>query len=151
MIEAKVDVDDDADWTDEQYVGSMTLITNQGSSDGSWRVIGKGTHAENIGILGVYVFLSGNGKIAAVGSNEVVSLYGIKLNSGDSQTTGTNSTGADTTPTDDTTVPATFEICAPFQDASANDHAGDIDNLPKQANQHTLSVAMSADGSVTAV
>jgi hypothetical protein len=151
MIEAKVDVDDDADWTDEQYVGSMTLITNQGSSDGSWRVIGKGTHAENIGILGVYVFLSGNGKIAAVGSNEVVSLYGIKLNAGDSQTTGTNSTGADTTPTDDTTVPATFEICAPFQDASANDHAGDIDNLPKQANQHTLSVAMSADGSVTAV
>lgn len=149
MIETMADIDDDADWTDQQYIGSMTLITNQGSSDGSWRIIGKGTKAENIGILGDYVFLSGNGKIAAVGSDEVVSLYGIKLNSG-STTDDTNATDADS-PSDNTTVPSTFVICAPFQNASANDHAGDIDNLPKQKDQHTLSVSLSADGSIAAV
>jgi len=149
MIETKVDVDDDADWSDTQYIGSMTLITNQGSTDGSWRVIGKGTAAENIGILGDYVFLSGNGKIAAVGSDVLVSLYAIKLNP--STDTTTSDTDTDTSTGDNTTVPSTFETCAPFQDASANDHAGDIDSLPKQKDQHTLAIAMSADGSVVAV
>ena len=150
MIETKADVDDDADWTDTQYIGSMTLITNQGTADGSWRVIGKGTQAENIGILGDYVFLSGTGKIAAVGSDVVVSLYGINLDSS-TQTSDTNDAGTDTTTQDNTTVPAKFDICAPFQDASVNKHAGDIDNLPQQADQHTLSIAMSADGSVVAI
>ena len=149
MIETKEDVDDDADWELPKYIGSMTLITNQGTSDGSWRVIGKGTHAENIGIPGEYVFLSGDGKIAAVGSDVVVSLYGIRLNSTTQDTGSNNST--DSAPADNTTVPATFEICAPFQDGSANSHVGDIDNLPKQKDQHTLSIAVSTDGSIVAV
>ena len=142
-LASRLDMDDNVFWMDD-YVGAMTIISKD-KSDGKWKVVGEGTRSENLGVPGSFVSLSGDGTIAAVGSDSVISLYGISLNhtSGNStKSQSSNETAASTT---------AFTICAPYQNTTANSHAGDLDKLPKQADEHTLSIAMSADASIVAV
>ena len=143
IVASREDVDDTVAWFDDvDYVGAMTVIAK--NPNGTWGIVGKGTKAENVGVPGNFVTLSGDGRIAAVGSDNVVAFYGIA-----NLPTSHNATG--TTNTSTTSGGSSFSICTPFSNATLDAHAGDIDKLPKQPDQHTLSLAMSASGSVVAV
>jgi hypothetical protein len=152
ILGSRDDYDDDTtSYGDEQYIGAMTIIAKAGGTNGSWSVVGKGTKAENIGVPGFFVSLSGNGKIAAVGSDTVVAFYGIDLaHSTSNAHQADNSSQAITNTTLPPKTNTTFDICAPFSSAMVG-HAGDLDKLPKQPKEHTLSIAMSEDGSIVAV
>ena len=158
VVASRYDMDDNSYWEYDD-VGAMTIISK--NNGGTWRVLGKGTEDENMGVPGSYVTLSGDGSIAAVGTDSVIALYVISLNHDPDNTTTTTdgkpTPAADDTIDDTTNVPnataanATFfEICAPFPN-STKDHVGDIDSLPKEEDQHTLTISMSGDASVVAV
>ena len=150
VVASREDIDDDVVWLgDVEYVGAMTVITKDESGGEKWRVIGQGTKAENIGVPGNFVSLSGDGKVAAVGSDSVVGFYGIMLK----PSSNGNGTSEEVVPekesnTTDTTP--SFSICTPFPNATSG-HVYDLDKLPHQPKEHTLSLAMSANGSVLAI
>jgi len=150
IVASRYDYDDDASG-EYEYVGAMTIVTKDQKT---WKVVGEGTKAEGLGVPGSDVTLSGDGKIAAVGSDKVITLFGINL---DAHKTSTDSESKTTTetptvaPVDDTDSSPAFEICKPFPNGTLNSKVGDIDQLPKQADQHTLSLSMSKDGSIVAV
>ena len=152
VVASREDEDDNVFW-DGDYVGAMTIVS-KGQHDGKWFVVGEGTKSENLGVPGNFVSLSGDGTIAAVGSDTVIALYGIALNHEPGNFTPTQGYAVtNTTSALNSTVgmASNFTICAPFPNATANSHAGDLDQLPKQLEEHTLSVAMSADASIVAV
>lgn len=143
VLASKIDGDDNTFWTYDS-IGALAIISKD-ELDGKWKVVGKGSKSENLGVPGSFVSLSGDGTIAAVGSDTVIALYGISLNHKALNITTVQATN-------ETFIPSTaFAICAPYQNVSANSHAGDLDKLPKQFDEHTLSIAMSADASIVAV
>eukprot|EP00545_Synedropsis_sp_CCMP1620_P013230 CAMPEP_0119010194 /NCGR_PEP_ID=MMETSP1176-20130426/4853_1 /TAXON_ID=265551 /ORGANISM="Synedropsis recta cf, Strain CCMP1620" /LENGTH=1086 /DNA_ID=CAMNT_0006962821 /DNA_START=71 /DNA_END=3331 /DNA_ORIENTATION=+ len=182
IVESKYDLDDNAIW-EYDSVGALTILSK--NNHGKWKVLGGGTNGgkEEIGVPGSHVTLSGDGSIAAVGTDSVVALYYISLNhvagGGGGNSSSSSATADDiadkvegddtpsvdvtvTTDDDDNDVNATatvlnatfFEICAPFPDAIASSnssHVGDLDDLPKQPDEHTLSISLSGDASIVAV
>ena len=54
-------------------------------------------------------------------------------------------------PSKTTTRNGPFGACPPFPAASSPGKAGELDSLTKHSKQHTLSMALSSDGSVAAV
>lgn len=159
FVASKID-EDDADWWfeyelgdyDYEIVGALTVVTKY-DGDEAWSVVGKGTEAENLGVSGRRVSLSGDGQIAAVGYDTVVSLYGISLDR-PSDTGATGEAGAGTTSEVGVATPTAVNICTPFPDASDDGPLGFIDDLPKTKEgeeQHTLSLSLSEDGSIVAV
>ena len=146
VLASKVDEDDNVFWTDNS-IGALAIISKD-EHDGKWRVVGEGSKSENLGVPGRFVSLSGDGTIAAVGSDTVIALYGISLNHTAFNVTSFQATNA----TNEKVIPSiAFDICAPYQNVSANSHAGDLDAIPKEFDEHTLSIAMSADASIVAV
>ena len=156
-VASKLDVDDvnwwegdfGGDW-DEDVIGSLTVLT-QYEDDEVWSVIGKGTDAENLGVAGSQVYLSGEGKIAAVGYDTVVSLYGINLDRPDSSNAvaEVESQEAESTTVEED-APAIVNICAPPSNTTTS-----ITDLPQmkdgdEKEQHTISLSLSSDGSIVA-
>ena len=100
--------------------------------------MGKGTEAESLGVLGSQVSLSGDGQIAAIGYDTVVSLYGISLGRPDSA--GTTAEVKVAAPAEqenakqdgDEAASTTVNICIPFPNATSDDGPlGFIDDLPQ--------------------
>uniref|UniRef100_A0A7S4MQK1 Uncharacterized protein n=1 Tax=Odontella aurita TaxID=265563 RepID=A0A7S4MQK1_9STRA len=206
VVASKIDVDDDEFWGDEETVGALTVLTKKkmppdaededgGGDDGGaataaaaaakakdrWTVLGEGTPIQGMGVPGSFVTLAGDGRVLAVGSANVVALYGVTLNDdSDSGADGSDGGAAegdgeqeangateeeilDGATEEETSGP--FEICSPFANSTgANStststsssspggyHAGDIDSLPKQKEEHTLSISANVDASIIAV
>ena len=158
LVASRYDYDDDGLYYDLSYVGAMTILSPviKGglSADGSWSVVGGGTDSDGMGVPGKFVTLSGDGRIAAVGYDNVVSFYGIRLPGDKKATAAPAAAPVDDSagdPSETTTSNGPFDVCPPFPDASSPGEAGDLDSLPKQSKQHTLSMALSSNGSVAAV
>eukprot|EP00581_Thalassiosira_minuscula_P015866 CAMPEP_0183715798 /NCGR_PEP_ID=MMETSP0737-20130205/9897_1 /TAXON_ID=385413 /ORGANISM="Thalassiosira miniscula, Strain CCMP1093" /LENGTH=1093 /DNA_ID=CAMNT_0025944953 /DNA_START=135 /DNA_END=3416 /DNA_ORIENTATION=- len=173
FVASKID-EDDADWwvgyeygeIGEDVVGALTVLTKYDGEE-SWSVVGKGTEAEGLGVSGSFVSLSGDGRIAAVGYDTVVSLYGISQNRPVSNGAGGNlgvtekagtTSGVEVAATehdDSKTPPAMMSICDPFPNGTSHDGLlGSIDDLPQAQqgeDQHTLSLSLSETGSIVAV
>ncbi|KAL7544615.1 hypothetical protein ACHAWF_007994 [Thalassiosira exigua] len=176
---ASVDDEDDANWWSEyvyddygyDIVGALTVVTKYEGEE-AWSIVGEGTDAESLGVSGSQVSLSGDGQIAAVGYDTVVSLYGISLNKPIPVTPATNpgkSGEVDTAASvpeqenvendeDKTTQPTLSNICPPFPNATSPGGVlialGSIYDLPQAKDgeeQHTLSLALSEDASIVAV
>jgi hypothetical protein len=169
IVESKIDMDDTVIWEYDD-VGALTIISK--NNDGVWKVLGKDGECEEMGVPGSYVTLSGDGTIAAVGTDSIVSLYYISLNHAKDNSTSSSTEDSTTEPDDGSTptvdvtitddpdnlVPNTtvaenatlFEICAPFPKLDAQ-HVGDLDDLPKQPDEHSLSISLSGDASIVAV
>jgi hypothetical protein len=106
--------------------------------------------------------LSGDGSIAAVGTDTKIAIYITSLNHDPNNMTTVTSDGEETsaegkTIDDSTKVPNVtaanvtfFTIWAPFQNSSS-DHVEDIESLPKPEDQHSLAIALSGDASLVAV
>ena len=159
VVVSKYDVDDDEFWSDESIIGALTIV-NKGD-DSSWSVLGKGTESEGMGVPGDFVSLSGDGRIVAVGSADVVALYGVILpkgegGAGDHATTEDTSdnaaSNADTVDDADAdTETGKFDICAPYPDVDPGTSPGVLDSLPKSPDEHTIAIALSSDGSILAI
>jgi len=151
IVASKMDIDDDTYWGDVQYIGAMTIVTktvNEDTTD-TWTVLGEGTKADGIGVPGNFVTLSGDGKVAAVGSDSVVALYAIDIDGTLQKETDSNTdTNITDTNSENTGV---VSICAPFPNATLSGYVGDIDQIPKRQDERTLALAMSLDGSIVAV
>ena len=167
FVASKVDVDD-ADWWDlyeygdygDDVVGTLTVVTKY-EGDQVWSVVGKGTEAESLGVSGSQISLSGDGQIADIGYDTVVSLYGISLDRPDSA--GTTAEVEVAAPAEqenakqdgDEAASTTVNICIPFPNATSDGGPlGFIDDLPQAKEgeeQHTLSLSLSEDGSIVAV
>ncbi|KAL7535619.1 hypothetical protein ACHAXR_007939, partial [Thalassiosira sp. AJA248-18] len=174
FVASKVDVDDDNWWDMYDYsygddiVGALTVVTKY-EGDEVWSVVGKGTEAESLGVSGSKVSLSGDGQIAAIGYDTVVSLYGISLDRPDDSavtsseveinSTTINQENPDEQEGQDEAAPTTsaINICIPFPNATTNGYPlGHIDDLPQtkegeEEKQHTLSLSLSEDASIVAV
>jgi len=70
-------MDDNYQW-DYEDVGSLTILSK--NMHGRWKVLGKGTEEEETAVPGSMVTLSRDGSVAAIGTNDFISLYGIALN-----------------------------------------------------------------------
>ena len=167
FVASKVDVDDANWWELYEYsygddiVGALTVVSKY-EGDENWSVVGKGTEAESLGVSGSQVFLSGDGQIACVGYNTIVSLYGIVL---DRQSTTGIEDAADESPVkqgesaqaEEETAASQTNICIPFPNVTTSGEVlGYIDDLPQshegdEKKQHTLSLSLSADASIVAV
>lgn len=159
VVASRENVDDNSYWSYDD-IGAMTILSK--SKFGVWEILGQGSDCENLGVPGGEVTLSGDGSIAAVGSDSKIAIYVVTLNHDPNNVTtvttdGQQTPGADKNIDDSTKAPnvtaanATFfKICAPFSNSSAG-HVGDIGSLPKQEDQHSLAVALSGDGSLVAV
>lgn len=161
VVVSKYDVDDDEFWSDEAVIGALTIL-NKGS-DSSWSILGKGTESEGMGVPGDFVSLSGDGRIVAVGSADVVALYGVMLPDGEGGA-GDHETTEDTSDADadadgdagtdaetGTSTAAKFEICAPYPDTDPGTSPGVLDSLPKSPDEHTIALALSSDASILAI
>eukprot|EP00978_Attheya_sp_CCMP212_P005402 scaffold12086_cov49-Attheya_sp.AAC.2 len=152
IVASKMDIDDDNYWVgDIQYIGAMTIVTktvNEDTTD-TWTVLGEGTKADGIGVPGNFVTLSGDGRVAAVGSDKVVALYAIDIDGTLQKETDTN-TDANITDTNSENT-GVVSICAPFPNVTLSGYVGDIDQIPKRQDERTLALAMSVDGSIVAV
>jgi len=165
VVVSKYDVDDDEFWSDESIIGALTILNKGG--DSSWSVLGTGTESEGMGVPGDFVSLSGDGRIVAVGSADVVALYGVILpegegGAGDHATTEDTSdnagSNADTDAGSETDVDADadteagkFDICAPYPDVEPGTSPGVLDSLPKSPDEHTIAFALSSDASFIAI
>ena len=159
FVASKLDVDD-VNWWEvgfdygDDIIGALSVLTKY-EEDAGWSVIGKGTEAENLGVSGSKVYLSGDGSIAAVGYDTIVSLYGINLERPEVIDT-TSTEQEDVKPANDDATNA-IEVCTPFPNSTDDGGIlGIIDDLPHtkegdEDKQHTLSLALSNDGSVVAV
>lgn len=170
LVASKIDMDDSNWWVEYDYgedvVGALTVVTKF-EGDDLWTVVGEGTEASNLGVSGSKVSLSGDGLIAAVGYDTVISLYGISLVRSDTISAEAEAEAkaeeeedavVASEGVDDTTrvgaITTMSDICAPFPDADSNGPLGSIDDLPQMKEgdeQHTLSLALSEDGSIVAV
>jgi hypothetical protein len=157
VVLSQYDSDDNSYW-EYDNVGAMAIISK--NENGIWKVLGAGTDSEYMGVPGGKVFLSGDGSLAAVGSDTKIAIYAISLNHFISnETTTTDGHDApDITVLINSTVETLpnassgsfFQVCAPFPDGKAG-HVSDIDSLPKLEDQHTLSISLSGNGSFIAV
>jgi hypothetical protein len=155
IVVSKYDVDDDEFWSDESIIGALTILNKGG--DASWSVLGKGTESEGMGVPGDFVSLSGDGRIVAVGSADVVALYGVlpggEGGAGDHATTEdtTEDNAASDVDSEPDFTTAKFDVCAPFPDTDPGTSPGVLDSLPKSPDEHTIAIALSSDASFLAI
>ena len=138
--------EDSQDWGYDE-IGAMTLIASNGTG---WHQV-----QEEMGVPGGFIQLSGDGHVAVVGSDAHIAIYGVNLNRTYIETDGgeiapDESTNQDTQ-TQEEVAP---ENCKPFYKATENGHVLDLLNLPVPPDtdeEHSLSVALSKDGTFVAI
>mmetsp|Transcript_8064 Transcript_8064/g.11711 ORF Transcript_8064/g.11711 Transcript_8064/m.11711 type:complete len:1049 (-) Transcript_8064:1307-4453(-) len=149
IVAYKASMDDSYEW-DYDDIGSMTILSK--NEKGNWKVLGEGTDEAQLAVPGSMVTLSRDGSIAAVGTDAVIALYGINLNH-DPTNIISATTSPTATPASEKSNPV-FEICKPFPDATKDDVLQLLD-LPhpilEDDDNHSLSIAISSDGSIIAV
>ena len=151
VVVSKTDVDDDEFWADEEVVGSMYVLS-KGAAGPTWSIVGEGTDAEGMGVPGSFVSLSGDGRIVAVGSSDTVALYGVLLPEQEYGTEVVEEEEADDAgDAAASIIPAKFDLCPPYPNATVGNSAGVLDSLPKSPDEHTISVALSSDGTIMAI
>ncbi|KAL9190014.1 hypothetical protein ACHAXT_007225 [Thalassiosira profunda] len=156
VVVSKTDVDDDEFWADASTVGALTVLTRGEAADGdgeaspAWNVVGEGGGSDGMGVLGNFVSVSGDGRIVAIGSTDVVELYGVVLPAGEHTATTEEAQSPAQTQAG---AAAGTEFCPPFPDVASGTAPDTIlDSLPVLAgDEHTLAIALSADASFLAV
>jgi len=157
VVVSKYDVDDDEFWADESVIGAMTILSK--GDDDAWSIVGEGTASDAMGVPGNFVSMSGDGRIVAVGSDNVVALYGVILpegGAGDHATTegdASDTAGGEDATEDETSTSSTskFDICPPFADVDFDSAPGNLESLPKSPDEHTIALALSSDASLVAI
>jgi len=149
VVVSKTDVDDDEFWSDSSTVGALTVLHRDDAGGvGEWAVIGKDTDSEGMGVLGDFVSLSGDGRIVAIGSTDVVELYGVILHP-----TNGHAVAKEDEDNDDNKAEAAatdkhkFDICPP----SWKGETSELNSLPLSPEEHTIALALSSDASFIAI
>eukprot|EP00985_Skeletonema_marinoi_P014700 scaffold7483_cov146-Skeletonema_marinoi.AAC.4 len=149
VVVSKTDVDDDEFWSDSSTVGALTVLHRDDAVGvGEWAVIGKDTDSEGMGVLGDFVSLSGDGRIVAIGSTDVVELYGVILHP-----TNDHAAAKEDEDNDDNKAEAAatgkhkFDICPPSWEGETTE----LNSLPLSPEEHTIALALSSDASFIAI
>lgn len=149
VVVSKIDVDDDEFWSDSSTVGALTVIHRDDAGEvGEWAILGKDTDSEGMGVLGDFVSLSGDGRIVAIGSTDVVELYGVNLH----PTNGYAAAKDDEVNVDNKVEAAAtesnkFDICPPSWEGETTE----LNSLPLSPEEHTIALALSSDASFVAI